>query len=303
MCVIRAAWPTHIVVSHGAGLMAGYGVSVIAAPRRAAMLAPPAPFPRYWTGAAMKERPMLEYALHPVEDRLIHVDDLAPTGAVPRPWARCPLCHGPLHVVALRDRARSRRFLHLARGLAACPLVRDALPNPLAMRIGPPLDAQGRQRRAHFLQHWQRHLHTIRQVASSFGIARFMRTIEHADVLKLWAWPTLAQRDIPYILLVLTEFIAASSGGRTTFWSRFWFDGSVRDIGDFDQARERLPHLFRLRYRPPRRAAFPGVRHLIGCEPVAMEEANAPAAQDGMPRQDVAAFEAFIARALGRAAD
>lgn len=251
----------------------------------------------------MKERPMLEYALHPVEDRLIHVDALAHVGPVPRPWARCPLCLGPLCVVSLRDRARSRRFMHLAHDLAACPLVRDALPNPLAMRIGPPLDARGQQQRAHFLRHWPGHLQTIRRAASSFGIARFMRAIEHADVLKLWAWPTLAQRDIPYILLVLTEFIAAAPGGRAALWSRFWFNGAVREVDDLSKPAGKLPRLFRLRYRPPRRAVFPGVRHLIDCAPVEMEDPDAPTAPDGMPRQDVAAFEAFMARAWRRAAD
>ncbi|WP_407655452.1 hypothetical protein [Burkholderia alba] len=246
---------------------------------------------------------MLEHALHPVEDRLIHVDDHCRADPGPRQWARCPLCLEGLHVVQLRDRARTRRFVHLAGDYAQCPLVNDALPNPLVVRVGPPLNARAQQRRAHFFRHWQRHLSTIRQTASTFSIARFMRVIEHADVLKLWAWPTLAQHDIPYILLVLAEFIAAPPGGRAAIWSRFWFDGSVQQVDDLSKPRGMLPKLFRLRYRPPRKSMFPNARHLIECLPVPMEDAGSQEVPERIPRQDVAAFESFAAGMLRRPAD
>ncbi|AIV76237.1 hypothetical protein X994_4298 [Burkholderia pseudomallei] len=220
---------------------------------------------------------MLEYALHPLEDRLVHVDELCRADPVPRGWARCPLCLEALYVVQLRDRSHARRFAHLAGEFARCPLVNDALPNPLAVHVGPPLDEHGRQARATFFRHWQRHLHTIRQTASAFGIARFMRAIELADVLKLWAWPTLAQRDIPYILLVLTEFIAAPRGV--------------------------LPRLFRLRYRLPRMSKFPNARHLIDCQPVLMNDIGPSDAALGTPRADIAMFEAFAARFARRPAE
>lgn len=249
----------------------------------------------------MKARPMLEYALHPVDDRLVHVDELFRADPVPRGWARCPLCLEALYVVQLRDRSHARRFVHLAGEFARCPLVNDALPNPLAVHVGPPLDERGHRQRATFFQHWQRHLHTIRQTVSAFGIARFIRVIELADVLKLWAWPTLAQHDIPYILLVLTEFIAAPRGEKKqAAWSRFWFDASVQQIDDLHKPRGVLPRLFRLRYRLPRMSKFPSARHLIDCQPVQMND-DAPAdAPIGMPRADVAAFEAFAARFASR---
>ncbi|MBM5576141.1 hypothetical protein [Burkholderia pseudomallei] len=249
------------------------------------------------TGTDMKARPMLEYALHPLEDRLVHVDELCRADPVPRGWARCPLCLEALYVVQLRDRSHARRFAHLAGEFARCPLVNDALPNPLAVHVGPPLDEHGRQARATFFRHWQRHLHTIRQTASAFGIARFMRAIELADVLKLWAWPTLAQRDIPYILLVLTEFIAAPRGERKqAAWSRFWFDASVQRVDDLRKPRGVLPRLFRLRYRLPRMSKFPNARHLIDCQPVLMNDIGPSDAALGTPRADIAMFEAFAAR-------
>lgn len=255
---------------------------------------------------------MLEYALHPVEDRLIHVDDHCRADPSPRQWARCPLCLEALQVVQLRDRSHARRFVHLAGDFARCPLVDDALPNPLILQMGPPLNERARQLRAKFFQNWQKHLHTMRQIVVTFGVARFMRAIEHADVLKLWAWPTLTQREIPYILLVLADYIAAPRGERQAPWSRFWFDASVQRVDDLSKPRGKLPRLFRLRYKPPRKTAFPNARHLIDCQPVAMEPVDVPtgAAFDearlrgadelgaDLPGAEVAAFESFAARML-----
>ncbi|MGS1023505.1 hypothetical protein [Burkholderia glumae] len=245
----------------------------------------------------MKERPMLEFAQHPVEDRLVHVDEFCLDLPLLRGLARCPLCSGVLRVVQLRDRSRARRFVHAAGPFARCPLVSDAVSNPLAVTVGPPLTERARQLRASFFQQWQRHLHTIRQTASAFQVARFTRAIEHADVLKLWAWPTLAQRDIPYVMLVLTDFIAAPPGEKQAAWIRFWFDASVQQIGDLGKPGRMVPRLFQLRYRRPRMSKYPSVRHLIDCRPVPMgahEFADPAAPLTGA--DDVSAFESFAQR-------
>ncbi|KVE40011.1 hypothetical protein [Burkholderia sp. TSV86] len=239
---------------------------------------------------------MLEYALHPVEDRLIHIDDFCRMDPVPYGWARCPLCLEAVYIVQLRGRSHTRRFAHLTGNHARCPLVNVTLPNPLAAQVGPPLDERGRRQRETFLQSWQRHLHTIRQTASAFGIARFTHTIEHADVLKLWAWPTLAQRDIPYILLVLAEFIAAPRSDKQAAWSRFWFDATVQKIDDLRKPPGVLPRLFRLRYRMPRMSKFPSARHLIDCQPVQMSNASPNDTPASIPGADIDAFEAFASR-------
>ncbi|KAF1029741.1 MAG: hypothetical protein GAK40_00341 [Burkholderia plantarii] len=259
----------------------------------------------------MKERPMLEFAQHPFEDRLVHVDAFCRDLPLIRGLARCPLCSGVLRVVQLRDRHRARRFVHAAGPFARCPLVSDSVPNPLAVRMGPPLNEHARQLRASFFRHWQRHLQTIRQTASAFHVTRFTRAIEHADVLKLWAWPTLAQRDIPYVLLVLTDFIAAPPGERQSDWIRFWFDASVQQISDLSHPNRVVPRLFRLRYARPRLSKYPSVRHLIECQPVsrpadALTEmvgathsthpANLADAPDVLTLADVSAFESFLAR-------
>lgn len=248
---------------------------------------------------------MLEYALHPVEDRLIHVDDHCRADPLQRQWARCPLCHEALQVLQLRDRTRTRRFVHLAGDYARCPLVDDALPNPLMLQVGPPLNERARQLRVKFFTNWRKHLHAIRQVVSAFGVTRFMRAVEHADVLKVWAWPSLAQRDIPYILLVLADYIAAPRGERHGAWSRFWFDGSVQRVEDLSKPRGKLPRLFRLRYKPPRKMMFPNSRHLIDCQPVPMDvpdpDALGAIAEAPLPQADEIAFASFAARMLKHA--
>jgi len=244
----------------------------------------------------MKERPLLEYALHPVEDRLVHVDAFCRDLPLLRGLARCPLCSGVLRVVQLRDRSQARRFVHAAGPFARCPLVSDAVPNPLAVNVGPPLTERARQLRASFFQQWQRHLHTIRQTASAFQVTRFTHAIEHADVLKLWAWPTLAQRDIPYVLLVLTDFMAAPPGERQAAWIRFWFGAPVQKVGDLGDAGQVVPRLFRLRYKRPRMSKYPSVRHLIDCQEVPMPAHEGPDAAALLTGADVSAFESFAQR-------
>ncbi|WP_244128412.1 hypothetical protein [Burkholderia gladioli] len=241
----------------------------------------------------MKERPMLEYALHPVEDRLVHVDEFCCDLPLLRGLARCPLCSGVLRVVQLRDRTHARRFVHAAGPFARCPLVSDAVPNPLAVDVGPPLTERARQLRASFFAQWQRHLQTIRQTASAFNVTRFTGAIEHADVLKMWGWPTLAQRDIPYVMLVLTDFIAAPANEKQAAWLRFRFDASVQQIGDLGKPDRVMPRLFRLRYKRPRMSKYPSVRHLIDCQQVPMTAHDMVDAEALLTGADVSAFESF----------
>ncbi|MGH8780560.1 hypothetical protein [Paraburkholderia sp.] len=246
----------------------------------------------------MKENPVLVSAFHPLEARMAtvaeYLAEFPDDKPLPHAPPRCPLCGDELHVVQLRDRAHTRHFAHIAHERPACPLVNDALPNPLLVNAHAPDPDHERVRRDEFARHWRQHLHAIRQQVPGFTAVRLTRVIEHADVLHVWAWPTLVQADLPYIFLVLAEFVATTPGVPQSAWLRFWFDASVQCVGDLRAGRAAVPRLFRLRYRPPRVSMFPGPQHLLACDEVSM---NADFLSHGiarLTRAEVMLVESFL---------
>ncbi|GLU31846.1 hypothetical protein WKR88_20850 [Trinickia caryophylli] len=255
----------------------------------------------------MKERPILEYALHPADgSRVTPEAYLNEYGNLPpgvRPAVRCPVCHEDVRIARLHDRAQTRHFVHASGMEALCPLVNHGMPDAVPVMQRAPDAARERRHRDDFLAHWRLHLQAMREVAPEFSVLRFTRAIEHADVLRLWACPTLAQADVPYILLVLSAFIAAVPGPPYRAWLRFWFDASVKEVADLRAPRDMPARLFRLRYRGTQAAMFPDARHLI-------EWAEVPMAADFLnqatPRflsSEVFAFEAFARQNRLRAAN
>ncbi|CAB3643635.1 hypothetical protein LMG24238_00510 [Paraburkholderia sediminicola] len=247
----------------------------------------------------MKEKPLVDHALHPEQDRLLTVEDylreFSGDASVGAPAARCPLCGEALHIVQSRGRKHVHYFSHADGALALCPLAADALPNPILITAQPPNIERERKQREAFSQHWRAHLQAMREQVPELSVVRFMRIVEHADVLHLWACPTLEQADVPYIFLALAEFIARTPGAPQSAWVRFWFDASVQSIADLRKPRPAPPRLFRLHYRSTRTSMFPGGRHLLGYAevPMSVDFLNE---STRLMRSEVMTFETFLAQ-------
>src|ERR1700722_5174977 len=176
----------------------------------------------------MKEKPILDYGLHPSDTRALSIEEYLQEFGLhdeaTRAPPRCPVCGGDLYVLQIHDRAHRKQFAHVAGIHAPCPLVGDAfIPKPfVAIREQDPV--QEKLQRSEFIGNWRLHLQAMRDLVPAISVARLTRLIEHADVLHLWSCPGLRQEDLPYILLVLAEFIAEPPGAPHPSWSRFRFD-------------------------------------------------------------------------------
>jgi hypothetical protein len=246
----------------------------------------------------MKDKPILEYALHPTDDLHQTVDEyleeFADRDVTTRSAPRCPVCGEDLYVVHLRDRHHTKQFAHVAGVDAFCPLVSDTPANLSIMTTQAPSRRLERKQRNEFLRHWQLHFHAMRQHAASLNVLRFIHLIEQADVLRLWGCPTLLQTDVPYILLALAEFIAMTPGSSQPSWLRFWFDGSVHDVNDLRRPGRRPPRLYRFHYRASHRTNFPSVRHLSDWFEVPMSGNFLHEESPHLVRSDILLFETFL---------
>lgn len=246
----------------------------------------------------MKEKPILEYVPHPLDDRRITVEeylqDFGHLEVALRPLPHCPVCREEVHVKTMHDRAHTPYFSHAAGENAQCPLVNSDLPDTRFIAIHPPNPGLERRYRGEFTGHWQHHLSEIRQHVPHFSMQRFTQVIAHADVLHLWSCPTLAQADIPYILLVLSAFIAETPGAAHPTWLRFVFDASVRDMTELRKQASTPPRLFRLHYRASFSSMFPNARHLLDWNEVSMTGEFLHGSTPYILMAEVFAFEAFL---------
>lgn len=223
----------------------------------------------------MKEKPILEYALRAPDSQRIaatqFVEHSSKIGTVTIPALRCPLCGEPVHFARTHDRAHKAHFAHTAGVKAACPLVNATLPISTTFLTIYPHDARlAHRRRSEFAEHWQHHLAEIRRHAPSFSVVRLTQSLAHADVLHIWSCPTLAVEDIPYILLVLSAFIAETHGATHPTWLRFLFDASILEISDLRRTDRLAPRLFRLHYRAAHNSMFPNANHLLDWSEIPM---------------------------------
>jgi hypothetical protein len=226
----------------------------------------------------MKEKPILTYALDATDHRRVTAEQCLDAAGrddpLEHPPLRCPVCGENVHAAHMQDRAHTAHFVHIAGERAQCPLVNSMLPVTSTFTTIYPYDAAlGHQRRNEFAQHWQQHLAEIRRHVPSFSVVRLTHGIAQADVLHMWSCPTLAQQDIPYVLLVLSAFIAQNPGAAHPSWLRFVFDASVQNIADLRQPRSAAPRLFRLRYRASHHSMFPNASHLLDWAEVPMSGA------------------------------
>jgi hypothetical protein len=248
----------------------------------------------------MKDKPILDYGLHPFDARTLTIEEYLQEFGLDdeamRLAPRCPVCGGELYVMQIHDRAHRKQFVHIAGVHALCPLVNDTLnTTPFVASRNPDL-IQEKSQRSEFVSNWRLHLQVMRELVPAISVVRLTRLIEHADVLHLWSCPGLRQEDIPYILLVLAEFIAENPGAQHPAWFRFWFDWSVSEVADLRHPGQRLPQLFRFRYRPSRRSMFPSARHLLEWQQIPMTGDFLSRALPRLLGWEIESFDEFIAR-------
>jgi hypothetical protein len=209
----------------------------------------------------------------------------------------CPLCGGPL-TLNLRRRAGRQYFRHDEQAdEARCPLSTSSY-QPEGMSIAhkrdPLVEVECRQR---FLRHWRRHYRLMRQTAPSVTLRRFTELIEYADVMNLWSYERLDERDLPYVLLVLAEFMTVHDESGESTRERFWFDRSVRDVGDlWSEQRTSRARLFRMVYREPLHTPFPTAADMLHWECVEQIDRLKDMEGPGISRADVRAFDQFVER-------
>ncbi|WGS48365.1 hypothetical protein LFL96_11185 [Paraburkholderia sp. D15] len=194
---------------------------------------------------------------------------IPPDDAAPE---QCPLCHAA--IVAMPGRVGVFRHRSTPSD-AACVLTTAAYqPSELSARGSrdPRIFAAQRRR---FVDQWQQHYAVLRQLWPGFGFTRFMAVLACADVLSLWSYASMRDEDVAPLLLVLAGFMrlpetddASEPATRRARWVRFWFDGSVRDIGDVWGARDAAPALYRVDYREPAATPFPTGAQVLAWLPV-----------------------------------
>ncbi|HEF5873248.1 TPA: hypothetical protein SAY52_003897 [Burkholderia cenocepacia] len=228
----------------------------------------------------------------------------------PGEWpTHCPLCFGALEPLpGAGGHARHRS----ARCSAQCVLTtRQYQPEEPTIRGSRDLQVATRHR-DRFIAQWPRHYALMRRAWPALTMGRFTSVIACADVADLWSYRTLRDDDLAAVLLVLAGFLRVPDGSAAAApaddacapavrWVRFWFDASVRDVGDLWTAGGAVPPLFRVDYREPLVTPYPTGAQVHAWQPVdGLRDAwaeHAVADEPAIEATERAAFERFLARA------
>ncbi|GAB2916096.1 hypothetical protein GCM10027093_63260 [Paraburkholderia jirisanensis] len=246
----------------------------------------------------MKERLTLEYALFESGQQSIAADkylEQLETYELIQPRLLCPVCRETVIFARRQERGHHRHFVHVAGEHALCPLVNPQFPVTTFLRPHA-YDADVSLRHRHaFAGNWQRHLAEMRRLAPGLTVRRFVHAVEHADVLRVWSCRTIADADVPYVLLALASFVAQSAGTpQPQSWLRFVFDASVKDVGDFGRLDGVRPRFFRLHYRASPGSMFPNANQLLDWCEVPMSGEFLLRDQPVLSGNDVVLFARFI---------
>lgn len=246
-------------------------------------------------------RSILDSARHPLAERSSAVDPYETTGEPSsgkpgtgtQQYAWCPVCRGEL--TATPDRgADARHFKHrFAQDEARCPLSTASYqPEGLSVSHAREADVERRHRKA-FIDHWSHHYAEMKQLAPSLTVQRFTRLVEYADVLNLWSYRNLDQRDLPCVLLALADFMIEHGRGALT-WVRFCFDARVHEVGDLWAPGGRDVQFFRMRYREPSATPFPTAKQLQSWEAVSRSTSFLDEPAPRLNVIDVQVFRRFL---------
>jgi hypothetical protein len=224
-------------------------------------------------------RPILDSARHPPAGRSNASDPAVdpyqgtgePSSGKQGPgtqqYAWCPVCLGEL-AASPEKGADARHFKHrFAQDEARCPLS-TASYQPDGLNISQARDGEvERHHRKAFVDLWSYHYAAMKQLAPSLTMQRFTRLVEYSDVLNLWSCRELEQRDLPYVLLALADFMIEHGRGPLT-WVRFCFDARVRELGDLWKPGGLDIQFFKMQYREPAATPFPTAKQLQSWEAV-----------------------------------
>ncbi|AOR70406.1 hypothetical protein BBJ41_22895 [Burkholderia stabilis] len=228
----------------------------------------------------------------------------------PGEWpTHCPLCFGALEPLPGAGGYARHRSMRCS---AQCVLTtRQYQPEELTIRGSRDVQVAAHHRER-FIAHWPRHYALMRRAWPALTIGRFIAVIACVDVADLWSYRMLRDDDLAAVLLVLAGFLrvpeapGADAPGTdprapTVRWVRFWFDASVRDVGDLWTAGSDAPALFRVDYREPLVTPYPTGAQVHAWQPVeGMRDAwarQADASEPAVEAADRAAFARFLARA------
>lgn len=228
----------------------------------------------------------------------------------PGEWpTHCPLCFGALEPLPGAGGYARHRSMRCS---AQCVLTtRQYQPEELTIRGSRDVQVAAHHRER-FIAHWPRHYALMRRAWPALTIGRFIAVIACVDVADLWSYRMLRDDDLAAVLLVLAGFLRVpeapgvdAPGGDprapTVRWVRFWFDASVRDVGDLWAAGSDAPALFRVDYREPLVTPYPTGAQVHAWQPVeGMRDAwarQADASEPAVEAADRAAFARFLARA------
>ncbi|MDR0240789.1 MAG: hypothetical protein LBJ65_04210 [Burkholderia sp.] len=232
----------------------------------------------------------------------------------PGEWpTHCPLCFGALEPLpGAGGYARHRS----ARCSAQCVLTtRQYQPEELTIRGSRDVQVAAFHRER-FVAQWPRHYALMRRAWPALTIGRFIAVIACVDVADLWSYRMLRDDDLAAVLLVLAGFLrvpeasgadvpADDARAPAVRWVRFWFDASVRDVGDLWTAGSTAPPLFRVDYREPLVTPYPTGAQVHAWQPVdGMRDAwtqQADAREPAVDAAERAAFERFLARTAAQA--
>jgi hypothetical protein len=235
---------------------------------------------------------------HPLDERYIEAYGLRESAGGDSDAAmvlRCPLCAGEL-APTHHQRRGHRYFKHRhEEETARCPLTTPHYQLErfeIGVRVPDPHAA--RAHRTQFLFNWKRHFRIARHTAPTLTLERFTALVKYADVMNLWGFPLLDQRDLPYVLLVLAGFIAEHRKGDVTMWTRFWFGGRVRSASDLWRSGAPEPQLYRVIYRDAVRTPFPTGAEIVRWEKVERVERVADLKSRGVGRAEMRMFEQFL---------
>lgn len=175
--------------------------------------------------------------------------------------SHCPLCFGALALVA--EMPGYARHAH-GRQAAQCVLTtHEYQPRDLTARVQRNAQVASANRRS-FVQDWERHYALIKHLCPAFGLTRMTNALAYAEVLGIWSYPGMRKETIAPLLLALAGFMRVGQcvdspdlPGKGVRWLRFWFDASVRDIGDLWEPRADPPGFFRVEYGEPEATPFP----------------------------------------------
>lgn len=239
----------------------------------------------------------MDKGLHPLDERYLDAYGLPERASDGEAAAavRCPLCLRTL-VPTGHSRGKFRYFRHeTPEEDERCPLTTSSYQLD-GMSVGHPRDLLGDLRyRRRFLQQWQSHYRMTREVEPWFSLEHFTRMIEYADVVNLWSYPVLRLHDVPYVLLVMAGFISARTAAGEPVRERFWFDGSVNDVGDLWRRDRSAPaRLFRVVYGMPQHTPLPTAASILYWEPVHQARRLAEISVPRVSRGQVRAFARFL---------